>query len=71
MLPSDVPVPGYLVQTDDGTTISVDAGWPRSFVDDPQGPPGLDVVVRPEDTVVARLASVGLRPSDVGLVQGL
>lgn len=65
MQPGNVPVPGYLIQTDDGTNILVDTGWPQSFVDAPQGPPGLQVEMEPEDTVVARLASIGLQPSDI------
>lgn len=54
MQPGDVPVASYLIRMDDGIDILVDTGWPRSFVDDPQ-----------KDTVVARLASIGLEPSDI------
>lgn len=36
MQPGDIPVPGYLVQTDDGTNILIDTGWPRSFVEAPR-----------------------------------
>lgn len=68
MQPGDVPVPGYLIQTDDGTNVLIDTGWPLSFVEDPQGPPGLSVEVQTEDTVVARLASIGLRPSDIDVL---
>ncbi|MGV2108657.1 N-acyl homoserine lactonase family protein [Agrobacterium vitis] len=65
MQPGDVPVPGYLIQTPDGINILIDTGWPRSFVEDPRNPPGLVVEIRPEDTVVARLAAIGLQPSDI------
>lgn len=65
MQPGDIPVPGYLIQSANGVNILVDTGWPRSFVDDPKSPPGLSVVIRPEDTVVARLATIGLEPSDI------
>ncbi|MGV1832118.1 N-acyl homoserine lactonase family protein [Agrobacterium vitis] len=65
MQPGDVPVPGYLIQTPDGINILIDTGWPRSFVEDPLNPPGLVVEIRPEDTVVARLAAIGLQPSDI------
>ena len=68
MHPGDIPVPGYLITTDDGRHVLVDTGWPRHFVHDPQGPPGLEVVVRPEDTVVARLAELGLAPGDIHLL---
>jgi hypothetical protein len=54
MQPGEVPVPGYLIQTADGINILVDTGWPRSFVDHPQNPPGLSIEIRPEDTVSAR-----------------
>lgn len=65
MQPGDVPVPGYLVQTDDGANILVDTGWPRSFVEAPRNPPGLTIEMKPEDSIVARLASIGLSPSDI------
>ncbi|MGV2123468.1 N-acyl homoserine lactonase family protein [Agrobacterium vitis] len=65
MQPGDVPVPGYLIQTPDGINILIDTGWPRSFVEDPRNPPGLSVEMRPEDTVVARLAAIGFQPSDI------
>ena len=29
MQPGDIPVPGYLIQTDEGINILVDSGWPR------------------------------------------
>ena len=65
MQPGDVPVPGYLIQTMHGINILIDTGWPRSFVGNPRNPPGLSVEIRPEDTVVARLAAIGLKPSDI------
>ncbi|MFG5384478.1 N-acyl homoserine lactonase family protein [Yoonia sp. R2-816] len=63
--PGDVPVAGYLIQMDGGINVLVDTGFPRSFVNDPQNPPGMTVRIRPEETVVARLASIGLEPSDI------
>jgi N-acyl homoserine lactone hydrolase len=68
MQPAEVPVPGYLIQMADGINILVDTGWPRSFVDHPQNPPGLSIEIRPEDTVSARLAAIGLQPSNIGIV---
>lgn len=65
MQPGNIPVPGYLIQADDGTTILIDTGWPRSFVDDPQNPPGLTIEMNQEDSIIARLASIGLKPSDI------
>lgn len=68
MQPGNVPVPGYLVQTEDAGNILIDTGWPRSFVDAPNNPPGLSVEMRPEDTVVSRLKAVGLQPLDIDYV---
>jgi N-acyl homoserine lactone hydrolase len=59
---SGSPVPGYLIQTDDGKNILVDSGYPES---DYRGP----TATRPEsDWVVSRLAEIGLKPSDVDTV---
>jgi len=69
--PLGVPVPGYVIQTDDGRNILVDTGYPHSFIDHspgPQGPLGLQVEMRPEDYIVNRLASIGLRPEDMEIL---
>lgn len=69
--PLGIPVPGYLVQADDGTTVLIDSGFPESFVDDPPGPVGplaLRVEMRDEDRITRRLASLGLAPGDVDLL---
>ena len=66
--PLGVPVPGYLIQADDGANVLVDTGYPLAYVEHPpgpQGPLGLRVEMRPEDHVLSRLASVGLRPEDI------
>jgi len=66
--PLGVPVPGYLIQTDDGRNVLVDSGFPAAFIEHPPGPVGplsLQVVMRPEDFIVKRLASIGLQPSDI------
>ncbi len=68
MQPGNIPVPGYLIQTSEGRNILIDTGWPESFVDDPQGPPGIEVEIRPEDTITSRLDSVGLQPLDIELL---
>lgn len=69
--PLAVPVPGYLVQTDDGANILVDTGFPHSFIEHPPGPMGplnLQVEMHPQDYIVNRLASVGVQPDDVDLL---
>lgn len=65
MQPGNIPVPAYLIRTPEGRNILVDSGWPRSFVDAPRNPPGLSIEIRPEDTVAARLATIGLVPQDI------
>ena len=66
--PLGIPIPGYVIQTDDGTNILVDSGFPLSFVEHPPGPMGplsLQVTMQPEDHILARLASIELPPSDI------
>ncbi|MEV7770824.1 N-acyl homoserine lactonase family protein [Kitasatospora sp. NPDC086791] len=61
--PTGAPVPGYLVQTEDGTNVLVDTGFSRAAT----GPKAF-VDVGPEEGVEARLAGLGLRPPDIHLV---
>ncbi len=70
-----VPVPAYLVQTDDGHTILVDTGMPAALAGPREtalerSPFDADMVpyLAPEQTVMAQLALVGLSPSDVDTV---
>ncbi len=65
MQPGDVPVAGYVIQMDDGINVLVDTGFPQSFVKNPRNPPGMTVRIEPEETIVARLASIGLEPADI------
>lgn len=69
--PLGVPVPGYVVQTDDGTNVLIDSGYTREYVERPPGPQGplaLQVEMREEDWIVNRLAAIGLRPGDINLL---
>jgi N-acyl homoserine lactone hydrolase len=50
------PVPGYLIQTDDGTNVLVDTGYPRSMI---------GTRMNEEDYVVNRLAELGVTPADI------
>jgi len=68
MQPGNIPVPGYLVQTPEGTNILIDTGWPESYVDEPQAPPGITLEINAEDTITARLASIGLEPADINIL---
>ena len=62
------PVPGYVIQTDEGANILIDTGLPYSTITHPQGPPGMHPVMREEDYVVNRLATIGLKPQDIQLL---
>jgi N-acyl homoserine lactone hydrolase len=67
-----VGVPGYLIQTDDGKTILVDTGIPRTYVDDPVGTAKRDgyeswmrTAPKEENLPAGQLAKIGLTPADV------
>jgi N-acyl homoserine lactone hydrolase len=66
--PSGSPVPGYVIQTDDGLNILVDTGLPYPPDEDPQGPADMSPELRAEDYVVNRLATIGLAPEDIHIV---
>ena len=63
--PIAAPVPGYIIQTDDGINILVDTGLPYSTIQNPQGPPGLQPEMHEADYVVNQLGNLGLRPADI------
>jgi N-acyl homoserine lactone hydrolase len=63
--PMAAPVPGYVIQMDSGLNILVDTGLPYSTIENPQGPPGMQLEMHAEDYVVNRLDSIGLRPDDI------
>ena len=70
-----IPIPGYLIRTEDGTNLLVDTGMHRKHIADPlathRGLPFaqvLSVVMRPEDDIARRLGELGLRPKDVHIL---
>jgi N-acyl homoserine lactone hydrolase len=70
-----IPVNAYLVRLDDDRLLLVDTGMSRLHVDDPdvtfRGTPvaeALIPVMRPEDSLLHRLAQLGVAPEDVDLV---
>lgn len=65
VLPYGAPIPGYLIQTDDGTNVLVDTGLPYSFIAQPPQVPGIAFEMHEEDWVVNRLAALGLRSDDI------
>jgi len=69
--PLGIPVPGYLIQTDEGQNALVDTGFPYAFVANPPnvpGPQNTKIVVREEDYVVNRLAKIGLSVNDINIL---
>jgi N-acyl homoserine lactone hydrolase len=67
-----IPIPAYLVQTDDGKNILIDTGMNKVHIDDPEytfrGQEIADIllpVMRPEDYLVWRLADVNLAVQDI------
>lgn len=69
--PTGRPVPGYVIQTDDGKNVLIDTGLPFSFIANPPGPMGASgswPEVREEDHIVARLASIGLAPEEIDIL---
>ena len=67
----EIPVPVYLIQTDEGENVLVDTGMHPANLDDPHhawGADATDVVfpmLEPEDLLEHRLAEIGLRPADI------
>lgn len=67
--PDDVPVPAYLVQTDDGRNILIDSGFPAFFAgQNIQIPGGRTVEMAESGFIVERLKTLGVRPDDVDIV---
>src|SRR6476661_430976 len=61
-----VPVPGYLIQTDDGTNFLVDTGLPEELIGMYKRPnPSAPWRMEEEDFVLNRLAAIGVAPQDV------
>ncbi|MBA2737161.1 MAG: N-acyl homoserine lactonase family protein [Pyrinomonadaceae bacterium] len=64
--PGNIPVPAYLVQTDDGANILIDSGFPLDFVANaPELEGGLRIEMSEDNFIVNRLSSIGLQPSDI------
>jgi len=67
-----IPIPAYLVQTDDGKNILIDTGMHKVHIDDPEYTfrgtaiaGTLLPVMRPEDYLVRRLADLNLAVGDI------
>lgn len=67
--PDDIPVPAYLVQTDDGKNILIDSGFPESFVESSiELPGGRTVKLAADGFIVKRLNSIGVRHENINIV---
>jgi N-acyl homoserine lactone hydrolase len=70
-----IPIPAYLLQTDDGRNVLIDTGMHANHVEDPEYTfRGQEIgkvllpAMREEDRIENRLAALGLQPSDVDTV---
>lgn len=61
-----IPAPGYLIQTDDGTNILVDTGFPA--ISEPDGAELAAMGLTEADHVLSQLALVGLSADDIDLL---
>ena len=67
----EIPVPVYLIRTDDGENVLVDTGMHPAHIDDPYHSFGVENVdtilplMQPEDRLEHRLAEIGLETSDI------
>lgn len=59
------PYPGYLIQTDDGTNVLIDTGFPREMIGAYREATSPSPRVEEEEYVVNRLAALGLTPRDI------
>jgi N-acyl homoserine lactone hydrolase len=59
------PVPGYLVQTDDGQNVLVDTGVSRQLIGAYRQSPEAGIRMEEEDYVVSQLGRIGVAPDDV------
>jgi N-acyl homoserine lactone hydrolase len=66
--PMAAPIPGYVIQTDEGINILVDTGLPYSAPDNLEGPAGLQLEMNEADHVVNQLGRIGLRQDDIDLL---
>ena len=61
ILPTNgIPAVSYLIQTDDGTNILIDTGFPKNFE-----APSMDLRLDDRDYIVEQLAALGLSPHDI------
>lgn len=67
-IPQPIPVPGYLIQTDNGRNILVDTGFPEKFIHHPPVPESAAMDMRSGEFIVDHLATIGLTPNDIDIL---
>lgn len=59
------PIPGYLVQTDDGINVVIDTGYPRNTIGAYRTDPNTIVHMDEEDYIGNQLSRLGLQPQNI------
>ncbi len=70
-----IPIPGYLIQTDDGRNVLVDTGIDKTYIHDPEAAfegssfgEVFKIRMQQGEDVVSRLAELGLTPGDIDVL---
>ncbi len=66
--PGDVPMPGYLIQTNDGINVLVDTGCAKENIGSYAQWGGITVEMAEQDHILQQLATIGLTPDDIHIV---
>jgi N-acyl homoserine lactone hydrolase len=68
MQPGDIPVPGYLIQTNDGINVLIDTGCAKENIGPHAEFGGLTVEMAEQDHVLQQLTTIGLTPDDIHIL---
>src|SRR5690606_22799160 len=70
-----IPIPGYLIQTDDGRNVLVDTGIDKTYLHDPEATlegtsygEVFKIRMQQGEDMVSRLAELGLTPGDIDVL---
>src|SRR5436190_21583726 len=63
--PGDIPMPGYLIQTNDGINILIDTGCAKKNIGPHEEFGGVVVEMAEQDHILQQLATIGLTPDDI------
>jgi N-acyl homoserine lactone hydrolase len=62
------PVPAYLIQTDDGTNVLIDTGFPPEILSASPPPRGPGMGIHDAVPITTHLANLGIAPEDIAYV---